>query len=286
MAKIVFAAGVPHAPAIVGQYNSAPQEVRSVVSDTFEAVRNGLKATKPDVLIVFANDHLANSRVRSYPDFLIGTAAQHQGPHEWFKPWIGCRDYNVKGDQAVAKALFSGMTRRGIRMTARNENLNFDDNISVPVVMTDLDQSGIGLVPVLQNCTVPPYPDQHRCYEVGKALAAFVLDDLPTDLRVGLVGSGGLSHEPGGARYYKIDEEFDRAFLDLACSGDHQKLLKEFPVSRMEEAGMGGTAEILAWYPVLGAIGERSGRSFGYTGWSNFRCGVGGVIWNLSSVRH
>jgi hypothetical protein len=42
---------------------------------------------------VFANDHIANSRIRAYPDFLIGMAAEHRGPFEWFKPWIGCEDY-------------------------------------------------------------------------------------------------------------------------------------------------------------------------------------------------
>lgn len=286
MADIVFAAGVPHAPAIVGQFRQAPADVQAVVTRTFEEIERRMKASRPDVAIVFANDHLSNSRVRAYPDFLIGAAGEHRGPHEWFKPWIGCRDYVVKGDAEVAKALFRGMTRRGIRMSARNENLNFDDNISVPVVMTDLDHSGIALVPVLQNCTVPPYPDQHRCYEIGRALADFIAHDLPAELRVALLGSGGLSHEPGGARYYKIDEDFDRAFLAATASGDHRSLLREFTVERMETAGMGGTAEVLAWYPVLGAIGECRGESFGYSGWPNFRCGIGGVIWDLESKPH
>ncbi|MCC6211920.1 MAG: hypothetical protein IT513_12845 [Burkholderiales bacterium] len=283
MAEIVFAAGVPHAPAIVGQFKQAPADVQAVVTRTFQEIARGLQAARPDVAIVFANDHLSNSRVRSYPDFLIGAAARHSGPHEWFKPWIGCRDYVAKGDTAVAKALFRGMTRRGIRMTARNENLTFDDNISVPVVMTELDRTEIALVPVLQNCTVPPYPDQYRCYEIGRALADFVAHDLPPALRVALIGSGGLSHEPGGARYYKIDEAFDQEFLAVSASGDHQRLLREFTPERMDAAGMGGTAEVLAWYPVLGAIGECRGESFGYSGWPNFRCGIGGVIWDLKS---
>lgn len=283
MAEIVFAAGVPHAPAIVGQFRQAPSDVQAVVTRTFQEIDRRLKAARPDVAIMFANDHLSNSRIRFYPDFLIGAAATHAGPHEWFQPWIGCRDYAVKGDPEVARALFRGMTRRGIRMTARNENLNFDDNVSVPVVMTDLDQSGIALVPVLQNCSVPPYPDQYRCYEVGRALADLVARDLPEGMRVALLGSGGLSHEPGGARYYKIDEDFDRAFLAASASGDHRSLLREFTTERMEAAGMGGTAEILAWYPVLGAIGECHGESFGYSGWPSFRCGIGGVIWDLKS---
>src|SRR4030095_6772478 len=92
------------------------------------------------------------------------------------------------------------MTRRGIRMFAQNENLKFDDNISVPVLLTNLAALGIPMVPVLQNCTVPPIPDQHRCYAVGEALGDFIRNDLPADMRVALLGSGGLSPRPRARR--------------------------------------------------------------------------------------
>ena len=286
MAEIVYAAGLPHAPALVGLFAGAPAETQTVVRETYEGLARELDRARPDVLIVFANDHLANSRISAYPDFLIGMAAEHRGPHEWFKPWIGCRDYAVNGDPTVAEALFRGMTRRGIRMNAERANLKFDDNISVPTVLMDLDRRGIPLVPVLQNCTVPPYPDQHRCYFVGEALGDLISRDLPARMRVGLIGSGGLSHEPGGARYHVIDEEFDRWFLDLCCAGDHRKLLDELTIERMEAAGSGGTSELLAWVVVLGAIGERAGHSFGYAAHSGFRCGIGAVAWELDRGMH
>jgi aromatic ring-opening dioxygenase catalytic subunit (LigB family) len=230
MAQIVFAAGAPHAPAMVGLFDKAPPETQQVVSDTYAAIGKELRAARPDVLIVFANDHLANSRITFYPDFLIGAGPEHKGPHEWFQEWIGCRDYAAKGNPGVAKALFQGMTRRGVRMALRDENLKFDDNISVPVTLTNLDETDITLVPVLQNCTVPPFPDSRRCYEIGHALRDFIANDLPADMRVGLFGSGGLSHEPGGVKYYKIDEAFDRRFLELSSAGDHKKLLDEMTV--------------------------------------------------------
>ncbi len=283
MAEIVFAAGAPHAPAIVGLIDRAPEDAQKVVKNTYAAISKGLRDARPDVVIMFANDHLANSRISAYPDFLIGMADKHTGPHEWFQEWIGCREYEAKGNPEVAKALFRGMTQRGIRMNANEENLKFDDNISVPVVLTDLDKTNITLVPVLQNCTVPPFPDPQRCYDVGKALADFIKKDLPADMRVALFGSGGLSHEPGGARYFKIDEEFDQKFLSLCAKGDHKALLREITLERLEEAGMGGTAEVLSWFPVMAAIGELPGDSFGYTGWTSFRCGVGGVVWDLNA---
>ncbi|HTP82450.1 MAG TPA: hypothetical protein VMQ11_05885 [Alphaproteobacteria bacterium] len=283
MAEIVCAAAVPHAPALVGLYDRAPQEARDIITRSYRAVQQQIRQTRPDVLIVFANDHLTNSRIRAYPDFLIAGAAEHRGPHEWFKAWIGCRDWRVPGQPEVAKALFRGMTRRKIRMTHAEAPLNFDDNLSVPTVMMQLDEMSLPVVPVLQNCTVPPYPDGPHCYAVGRALAEIIRDELPSRMRVGLLGSGGLSHEPGGERYYKIDPEFDRAFLDLCCQGDHGRLLDEMTAERMEAAGIGGTPELLAWFPVMAAIGECRGESFGYTGWTNFRCGFGAVLWDLAT---
>jgi aromatic ring-opening dioxygenase catalytic subunit (LigB family) len=285
MAEIVFAAGVPHAPGLIGLLPAAPAGVKDVVADTWRHLAEALASARADVLIVFANDHITNSRVRAYPDFLIGMAAEHRGPHEWFKPWIGCDDWAVKGAPEIAAALFNGMTRRGIRMFAESGNLKFDDNLSVPVLSARLDRAGVPVVPVLQNCTVPPIPDQHRCYAVGQALGAFIRDDLPSGMRVALLGSGGLSHEPGGARYYFIDEAFDRWFLDLVASGDHERLLNELTLERMEAAGSGGTAELLAWVVVLGAIGSKPGKSFGYTAHKEFKCGVGAVLWDLGANR-
>lgn len=282
MAEIVYAAGLPHAPALVGLIDRAPAEARRVVADTFGALARALEEARPDVLIIFANDHLTNSRIRAYPDFLIGLAAEHRGPFDWFKPWIGCRDWCAPGAPDVAEALFRGMTRRGIRMNAERAALKFDDNLSVPTVLMDLDRRGLTLVPVLQNCTVPPFPDQQRCYAVGEALGDLVARDLPAGLRVALIGSGGLSHEPGGARYAVIDEDFDRWFLDLCCRGDHRRLCAELTLERMERAGSGGTSELLSWVVVMGAIGERRGSSFGYAALTEFRCGIGAVLWDLA----
>ena len=73
----------------------------------------------------------------------------------------------------------------------------------------------------------------------------------PGDERVAVVATGGLSHEPGGPRYFWVDEEFDRWFLGLLKQGDHAALLRECTLERMEAAGSGGTAELLAWILAL-----------------------------------
>jgi aromatic ring-opening dioxygenase catalytic subunit (LigB family) len=282
MAEIVFAAGVPHAPGLIGLLGAAPTDIQDVVHTMYDELRRELLAARPDVLIVFANDHLANSRPRAYADFLIGMAPVHSGPFEWYQEWLGCRDYQVPGNPAVAEAVLRGLNRRGQRMHAQRENLRFDDNISIPSLHLRLDETPITLVPILQNCTVPPLPDTHQCYALGQALADVIAKDMPAELRVALLGSGGLSHEPGGARYWYIDKDFDLWFLELMASGDHRLLLEELSVARMEQAGSGGTMELLAWVVVAGAIGPCYGRQSDYALHGNFKCGIGSVTWDLA----
>jgi hypothetical protein len=114
-------------------------------------------------------------------------------------------------------------------------------------------------------------------------LRELIRDDLGGDLRVALVGSGGLSHEPGGARYFKIDEAFDRRFIELCVKGDHRTLIGEMTPERMEDAGRGGTPELYTWFAVMGATAELPGETFGYSAWTSFRCGFGAVVWDMTS---
>ena len=282
MAEIVFAAGVPHAPGLIGLLDSAPDDIQRVIHDMYGELRRKLLAARPDVLIIFGNDHLANSRPRTYPDFLIGMAPVHTGPYEWYREWLGCRDYQVKGNPAVAEAVFRGLNRRGHRMHAQRENLRFDDNVSIPTLHLGLEESGITLVPILQNCTVPPLPDTRQCHALGRSLADVISHEMPAGSRVALLGSGGLSHEPGGSRYWYIDKDFDLWFMELMASGDHRRLLDELTVTRMEQSGSGGTMEVLSWVVVAGATGPRYGTQSGYALHTNFKCGVGAVLWDLT----
>src|SRR6266849_5342588 len=94
-----------------------------------------------------------------------------------------------------------------------------------------------------------------------------------------VLATGGLSHEPGGPRYFWVDEEFDLWFLDLLKKGDHQALLRECTLERMEAAGSGGTAELLAWIVAL-AFTTGPAEVLAYMPAIAWRSGTGMVVWN------
>lgn len=97
MGKIALAVAASHAPGLLGMFDQAPGESQAVVSSAYGTITEHLRDTELDVVIMVANDHMANNRIREYPDFLIGMAQEHRGPAEFFKDWLACGEYAVPG---------------------------------------------------------------------------------------------------------------------------------------------------------------------------------------------
>lgn len=102
-------------------------------------------------------------------------------------------------------------------------------------------------VPIFSNLGNPPNePRVARVLKFGHAVKR-AIDDLPGDLRVAVVASGGLSH-------FVIDEELDRRWLDAMRDGDEAAL-----AGVGESAFMGNSCEVKSWY-VLAAMMADWGR--------------------------
>ena len=50
----------------------------------------------------------------------------------------------------------------------------------------------------------------------------------------------------------------------------------------MVAAGDGGTPELLAWIAVMGAVSDRKARTICYEPAVALRCGMGGVVWDMT----
>ena len=97
-------------------------------------------------------------------------------------------------------------------------------------------------VPVIINTFYPPnQPSAARCLALGRSIGRAIAS-WPTDLRVAVIGSGGLSH-------FVIDEDFDRAFLDALVRADHDALTRH-----PQEWFQAGTSECKNWIAAAGAL--------------------------------
>jgi aromatic ring-opening dioxygenase catalytic subunit (LigB family) len=275
MAQVVAAMALTHSPGLTGWFDRAPEDQRREARRALDEMRDRLRAARPDVILLFSNDHLLNWPINNTPEYTVGIGAEHVGPADWYDEWLALEKYHIPGHPAFARYLVNEGARRRLAFAYRRD-MQFDDGVSVP--MHYLNPEGdIALVPVTMNCTVPPIPTPARAYEVGTTLREMV-QAYPGAERVAVVATGGLSHEPGGPRYFWVDEEFDRWFLDLLRKGDHAALLHECTLERMEAAGSGGTAELLAWMVAL-AFTSGPAEVLAYMPAIAWRSGTGMVVW-------
>ncbi|MGH8237261.1 MAG: hypothetical protein ACREXP_09610, partial [Steroidobacteraceae bacterium] len=251
------------------------------ILDGYEEMGRQMRDARPDVIVGVSNDHMLNMPLKNPADFCIGTAASWSGPAEFFRDWLKLPEYRVAGHPQTATAILARMKDAGVRVM-HSADLLFDDNWSVPLHFLTPGHD-IPLVPIHMNCINPPIPGPERSFAAGEELARSLREDLPDSLRVAVIGTGGLSHEPGGKRYFNVDEAFDRWFLDLLATGDVQRIVREATVERLEAAGGGGTAELLAWIVAMASASDRRARTVFYVPSIEMRCGVGGVAWDRAA---
>jgi protocatechuate 4,5-dioxygenase beta chain len=276
MAEIVSVIALAHAPGATGWLDKAPKAEQDALLAGYAEMGRRFRAAKPDVVVGVANDHLLNFPMESIPDWCVGTAERWRGPAEWFRDWVNIPDYEVAGERDLARHIVRDCGKRGFNL-AFSDALLFDDNWSVPLKFLTPSYD-VPLVPIHMNCVMPPLPLPERCFEFGRALGEAVRA-WPKKARVAIMGTGGLSHDPGGPKYFAVDEKFDRWFLDLLGEGDSKKVLREVTIDRMIAAGDGGTVELLSWLVAMGAAGGRAAETVFYVPSVPLRCGMGGVAW-------
>ena len=277
MAEIVAAMAMTHSPGLTGWFTRASEDYQHQALTALAEMRRRLEEARPDVLVMFSNDHLLNWPINNVPEYTVGIAEAHVGPADWFDDWLGMEKYRVPGHTDLARFIVNEGARRRLALAWLGDEMQFDDGISVPTHYLNPD-ARFRLIPVTMNCTMPPIPTPARAYEVGRTMRD-ILTAWPGRERIAVVATGGLSHEPGGPRYFWVDEEFDRWFLDLLKRGDHDTLLRECTLERMEAAGSGGTAELLAWVLVL-AFTRGPADVLAYMPAIAWRSGTGMVVWN------
>jgi 3-O-methylgallate 3,4-dioxygenase len=102
--------------------------------------------------------------------------------------------------------------------------------------------AAVPVVPIFLNTYYPPnQPSPRRCYRLGVALREAV-ERYPTDSRIGIVASGGLSH-------FTVDEAFDAEVIGALRNKD-AAALQALPREKLEA----GNSEIRNWICAAGAL--------------------------------
>ena len=104
----------------------------------------------------------------------------------------------------------------------------------------------------------PPLTPLHRSWAFGEALRR-ACDAVPE--KIALVGTGGISHWPATPDSGKINEAWDREFLDKLMRNDKDSLLSYSDEDTYRDAGQGGF-EIRTFITAAAAAGGKGDLQF------------------------
>jgi hypothetical protein len=157
--------------------------------------------------------------------------------------------YNVDserpGHPALATYLVNALIEDGFDISTHDnfaQGAPLDDAFAFPDKWL-LDNKPIPIVPLMISRDLPNQATAKRCHQLGEALRRQI-DAWPESQRVGLIASGGLSHQV-------VDEELDRQVIKALEDGD-VSTLQSLPRDRLNKAP--GTPEILNWVTVAAAM--------------------------------
>lgn len=273
---LVFAGVASHAPGITGRADQADPEVRDRFYAAYDEMRVGLRATEPDALMVIAAEHFANFFMNNMPSFAIGMADHYEGPIE-DPGWLGIDRIRIPGHRDLSLRLIEEVMATSD--VAYAEEWRFDHGIMVPLHFLTPDYD-LPIIPANINCQGPPLAPLPRAWAFGEAVRR-AADAVPD--RIALVGTGGISHWPATPDSGKINEAWDRDFLDRWARNDKEALLDYDDTSVYLEAGQGGF-EIRTFLAVSGAAAGARGTVHFYAPIPIFAVGCTVATYDLAAA--
>ena len=251
MAKIVGGIATTHVPSIGKAIADKKQNdpYWRPFFRGFDFVHYWLAREKPDVAVVFYNDHGLNFFLDKLPTFAVGAAVQYRNEDEgWGIPV----SRSISGDPELSWYLINALVADEFDITMCQDML-VDHAVTIPLALMWPGEKwqGIKIVPVSINTVQHPLPSLSRCFKLGRSIGRAV-ENYGKDLRVMMVGTGGLSHQLDGKRAGFINREFDKLCMDKIVS-EPETLTRYSIHDLVAEAGAQGV-EFLNWMAMRGAL--------------------------------
>ncbi len=248
---LVYAGVCSHAPGITGRADQADPAVRDAFYSAFDDMRAAIEASGAEAIVVVAAEHFANFFMNNMPSFAIGMADFYDGPIE-DPDWLAIDRFRAPGDRDLSRRLITEVMQTVD--VAYAEEWKFDHGIAVPLHFLT-PRFDLPVVPVNINCQGPPLTPLHRAWAFGEALGRAARSSPE---KIALIGTGGISHWPATPDSGKINEAWDRDFLDRWCRNDRDALLEYDDLTIYADAGQGGF-EIRTFIAVSAAAGGAPG---------------------------
>jgi len=215
----------------------------------FDYVHYWLAREKPDVAVVFYNDHGLNFFLDKLPTFAVGAAKEYRNEDEgWGIPVAPA----IAGDPDLSWHLINALVADEFDITMCQDML-VDHAVTIPMKLMwpGKNRHPVRIVPVSINTVQHPLPSLKRCFNLGHSIGR-AIESYEPNMRVMVIGTGGLSHQLDGKRAGFINKEFDKLCMDKIVN--EAETLTHYSIHDfVEEAGAQGV-EFLNWMAMRGAL--------------------------------
>jgi hypothetical protein len=282
--EIVGGFACSHAGLIVSRRDRAPAEQAGRIFSAYTAARDEIARLRPDALVVIGTDHQQAFPLSGVVPFSIGVGPVARGLGD-----AGLAACTVPVHQGLGQSILARCVEAGVDL-AFSEAPAIDHSFVMPLSLMRPDGAAgreIPIVPITQNCNVPPRPTFRRSLELGDGIRRGILEGPPG--RAVVIGTGGLSHwvgspsrqafmnRPAGTRLAEmashpvtleetgaINEGFDREFLDQVAGGRLRDFAATWTPARLEEVAGNGAQELRNWLTVAAALDHAGAEVLAY----------------------
>lgn len=256
MAKLIAGIGSSHIPLIGHRHDSDTMigEYWEKFNEGIKPARKWIEENKPDVLIVVYNDHGSNftMTLQNIIPFGMGIGKKYLPADEGY----GRRKVpEFEGEQGLSAHIAECLNDDEFDIVLSHE-LDLDHGCTVPLsILYDKPKTWpFKIIPLYVGVIQYPQPKGNRCYNLGKAIRK-AIDSYPEDLKVAILGTGGLSHQIQGPRAGLLNLDYDKKWLKALI--EDPKSIKDITLTELiRETGSEG-AESIMWLTMRGALDDK-----------------------------
>ena len=254
MATIVGGIATSHTPTIGFALDTGKQKdpVWAPIFEGYKPVQQWLADKRPDVLFYIYNDHVTSFFFDHYSHFALGVGERYWPADEGGGPR---KLPPIGGHPALARHIASGLVADEFDL-AYFQAKDLDHGFFSPMSLLWPHERGWpgAIIPLAVGVLEFPIPSARRCFKLGRSLRK-AIQSYPEDLKVAIVGTGGLSHQVHGERAGFNNTPWDMEFLDL-LEKDPEKLTELTIADYAERGGVEG-AEVIMWLIMRGALSRK-----------------------------